>query len=273
MIQLYFASLKKSIKQIFNRILLFSMIRGTGFTCLVAFQFLFLNLSTAQNLPENSIEQLIVRNAALVYFQSLGEQSGIYRGTEYTGYPYRIKEGHQFFESADFGYGSVSYDGILYENVPLWYDIVKNQVLVRYVDEFSRIVLHDEKIDYFTLHNHHFIHIKSDDLKTASLPPGFYDLVYNGAVEVLVNRSKGTLKDVSVEGTFIIILKQKNYFFLKKGEIYYPVESLGSVLKVLGSKQKEIQEFLKKSNIKFRKDPENTIVRIVKYYDLLTEIK
>lgn len=246
------------------------MLRGTGFIFLGVFQLLFLNFSIAQVKNEVNPEQLIVRNAASVYFQSLGEQSGIYRGTEYTGFPYRLKSGHQFFESADISYGSVYYDGVLYENVPMRLDIIKDQLVVRYVDQVSGISLHNEKIDFFSIHNHHFIHIKEDNL---NIPPGFYDHVYDGGIDVLVNRSKGTLKEVSVEGNFITILKQKNNFFLKKGGVYYPVESSGSVLKVLGSKQKEIQEFLKKSNIKFRKDPENAIVRIVKYHDLLTELK
>lgn len=249
------------------------MRRGTLLTFLLVFQFLFLNFSIAQIKNEISNEQLTVRNAASVYFQSLSEQSGIYRGTEYTGYPYRLKSGHQFFESEAISYGSVFYDGILYENVPMRFDIIKDQLVVRYVDQVSGISLHNEKIDFFTLHNHHFIHIKEDNLNPPSLPAGFYDRVYNEGIEVLVNRSKGTLKEVSVEGNFITILKQKNNFFLKKGGVYYQVENSGSVLKVLGSKQKEIQEFLKKSNIKFRKDPENAIVQMVKYYDLLTESK
>lgn len=249
------------------------MLRGTGFIFLGVFQLLFLNFSIAQVKNEISSEQLIVRNAASAYFQSLGEQSGIYRGTEYTGFPYRLKSGHQFFESTDISYGSVFYDGILYENVPMRFDIIKDQLVVRYVDQVSGISLHNEKIDFFSVHNHHFIHIKEDNLNSPSIPPGFYDRVYDGGIEVLVNRSKGTLKEVSVEGNFITILKQKNNFFLKKQGVYYPVESSGSVLKVLGSKQKEIQEFLKKSNVKFRKDPENAIVRMVKYYDLLTELK
>lgn len=249
------------------------MHRGAVLILFGVFQFLFLNFSIAQMKNEISHEQLIVRNAASVYFQSLGEQSGIYRGTEYTGYPFRLKSGHQFFESADISIGSVFYDGILYENVPMRYDIIKDQVVVRYVDEFSGVSLHNEKIDYFRLHNHHFIHIRQDDLNTSTIPSGFYDRVYDGGIEVLVNRSKGTLKEVSVEGIFITVLKQKNNFFLKKGGVYYPVESSGSVLKVLGGKQKEIQEFLKKSNVKFRKNPEDAIVRMVKYHDLLTEVK
>lgn len=249
------------------------MHRSTGFTFLWVLQLLFLNFSIAQVKNEVNPEQLTVHNAASVYFQSLGEQSGVYRGTEYTGYPFRLKSGHQFFESVDISYGSVFYDGVFYENVPMRFDIIKHQLVVRYVDQVSGVSLHNEKIEYFTIHNHHFIHFKENNLNSSSLPQGFYDRVYSGGIDVLVNRSKGTLKEVSVEGNFITILKQKNNFFLKKDGVYYPVENSGSVLKVLGSKQKEVQEFLKRSNVKFRKNPEDAIVRMVKYYDLLTELK
>jgi hypothetical protein len=59
---------------------------------------------------------------------------------------------------------------------------------------------------------------------------------------------------------------------MKEG-VYIPLKNQSSVLSAMGNKQKELQEFLKKSNIKFRKDPENAIVRIVRYYDLLTGLK
>ena len=133
------------------------MLRSTGFIFLVLFQLLFLNFSIAQVKNEISPEQLIVRNAASVYFQSLVEQSGIYRGTEYTGYPFRLKSGHQFFESEEISYGSVYYDGILYENVPMRLDIIKDQLIVRYVDQVSGISLHNEKIGFFCQQPESFI--------------------------------------------------------------------------------------------------------------------
>ena len=248
------------------------MLRGTGFTFLGVFQLLFLNFSIAQVKNEISPEQLIVRNAASVYFQSLGEQSGIYRGAEYTGFPYKLNNGHQYFETQFPVKGSVYYDGILYNDIPMWYDLVKNQVIVQFIDGFSEIKLHNELIDYFSIYDHHFVHLGRDKIGNNVLSEGFYDLVYVGKTQVLVKRSKETLKEVST-GIALTLLKQKNEFYLIKEGVYLPIKSQSSVLNALGSKQKEIQEFLRKSNVKFRKDPENAIVRMVKYYDLLTEVK
>jgi hypothetical protein len=248
------------------------MLRGSELMFLFLIQFLFLNFSNAQVKSENSPEELIVRNAATVYFKSLGEQAGIYRGVAYTGFPYRLSNGHQYFETQTPKPGSVYYDGILYKDIPMWYDLVKNQVIVQFKDGFSEIKLHNELIDYFSIHDHHFVHLGKEKIENSTLSEGFYDLVYDGRTQVLVKRSKGTLKEVS-GGFFIKILKQKNEFYLMKEGIYIPLKNQTSVLSALGNKQKELQEFLKKSNVKFRKDPENAIVRMVRYHDLLTGIK
>jgi len=248
------------------------MRRGTLLTFLLVFQFLFLNFSIAQIKNEISNEQLTVRNAASVYFKSLNEQSRIYRGVQYTGFPYKLSNGHQYFETQFPILGSVYYDGILYNNIPMWYDLVKNQVIVQYVDGFSEIKLHNELIDYFSIYDHHFVHLGRDKIGNNVLSEGFYDLVYVGKTQVLVKRSKGTLKEVNT-GIALTILKQKNEVYLVKEGVYLPVNSQASVLNALGSKQREIQEFLRKSNVKFRKDPENAIVRMVRYHDLLTEVK
>ena len=236
-------------------------------------QLVLLNTVSGQDRAGYDPQKEIVKQASSVYFNSLGEQSGIYRGVEYTGYPYRIKSGHPFFESSSPNYGSIFYDGNLYESVPMWLDLVKNQLVVLYIDNYSKINLHAEKVAYFSVLNHHFIHINEDKSERSSISSGYYDLVYDGGLQLLVSRSKSTLKEVSVEGTFITVLKQKNNFFLKKGVDYYPVQSLGSVLKVIGSFQKEIVSDLKKNKIKFNKSPENTMVHMLKYYDQLKSLK
>ena len=246
------------------------MLRGAGLTFLLLIQFLFVDFSVAQVKGNNPSEELVVNKAASVYFKSLGEQSGIYRGTEYTGYPFRVRSGHQYFESADISYGSVFYDGILYEGVPMRYDIVKNEVVVLYPDNVSGIRLHNQKIKYFNIYNHHFIQIGKEDLMSDAIPAGFYDRVYAGEIELLVNRSKGTLKEATSAGNFITILKQKNIFFLRKQKNYFQVESIGSVLKVLGINQKKILDEFKKNKIKFRKDPEKAIVHMLKFKDQLS---
>ena len=225
-------------------------------------------VSFGQTQTDKKAHQLALKNTVSRYYQALGEQSGIYHGPGYIGYPYELSNGHQFFESPNFAKGTIFYEGMLYQNIPMWYDLVKDQVVIQTLDSLSQISLHTERIDYFSLFGHEFKKIVQDP--SNSLTTGFYDHIYVGKTEVLVRRYKGTLEDVSPEGIFTKILKQKNEIYLKKEGKYFSVQSSGSVLKALGNKQKEILSYFKKSAIKFKKDPEKATVMMVSYYDQLT---
>ena len=225
-------------------------------------------VSFGQTQTEKDSHQLTIKNTVSRYYKSLGEQSGIYHGPAYIGYPYQLSNGHQFFESPNLTQGTIFYNGMLYQDIPMWYDLVKDEVVVQNIDSLSMISLHNERIDYFSLLGHYFIKISQDS--SSSLSTGFYDQIYKGKTEVLVRRYKGTLEDVSTEGIFTKILKQKNEIYLKKEGKYFSVLSSGSVLKALGNKQKESLSHLKKNAIKFKKDPEKAIVMMVSYYDQLT---
>ncbi|WP_306551314.1 hypothetical protein [Daejeonella sp.] len=240
-------------------------------TVILIFAIVFLcfghEVSFGQTQTEKDSHQLAIKNTVSRYYKSLGEQSGIYHGPAYIGYPYQLSNGHQFFESPNLTQGTIFYNGMLYQDIPMWYDLVKDEVVVQNIDSLSMISLHNERIDYFSLLGHYFIKISQDS--SSSLSTGFYDQIYKGKTEVLVRRYKGTLEDVSTEGIFTKILKQKNEIYLKKEGKYFSVLSSGSVLKVLGNKQKEILSHLKKNAIKFKKDPEKAIVMMVSYYDQL----
>ena len=246
------------------------MYRVIPFFMVILFSFLLQEKSYSQTIQKIEPEQEALEAARSFYSKSLAEQAGIYRGVEYTGFPFRLNNGHQYFESIDHVKGSIFYDGILYKDIPMWYDIVKKQVIVLYENQFSEIKLHNELIDYFSIFNHHFVHLGRDATSKGSLTDGFYDLVYVGKTQVLVKRSKETLKEVNT-GVVMTILKQRNEVYLVKGGLYLPVKSQSSVLNALGSKHKEIQDFLKKNKIKFRKDPEGSTIKMVSYFDQLSE--
>jgi hypothetical protein len=243
------------------------MYRTVTFIFVLVFLCFCHEISFGQTQTEKKSEQLATKNTVYRYYKSLGEQSGIYHGPAYIGYPYQLSNGHQFFESPNLTQGTIFYNGMLYQDIPMWYDLVKDEVVVQNIDSLSMISLHNERIDYFSLLGHYFIKISQDS--SSSLSTGFYDQIYKGKTEVLVRRYKGTLEDVSTEGIFTKILKQKNEIYLKKEGKYFSVLSSGSVLKVLGNKQKEILSHLKKNAIKFKKDPEKAIVMMVSYYDQL----
>ena len=125
-------------------------------------------VSFGQTQTEKYSHQLTIKNTVSRYYKSLGEQSGIYHGPAYIGYPYQLSNGHQFFESPNLTQGTIFYNGMLYQDIPMWYDLVKDEVVVQNIDSLSMISLHNERIDYFSLLGHYFIKISQDSSSSLS---------------------------------------------------------------------------------------------------------
>jgi hypothetical protein len=56
---------------------------------------------------------------------------------------------------------------------------------------------------------------------------------------------------------------------VRKNNTYYPISSQGSLLSVFKDKKKELQQYIRSNEIKYRKEPEDAMVKIATYYDHL----
>jgi hypothetical protein len=56
-----------------------------------------------------------ISNVTALYHKATGEQSHLYNGIEYVGYPFRLDKGHLYFEKNELSRGTVRYDGVQYE--------------------------------------------------------------------------------------------------------------------------------------------------------------
>jgi hypothetical protein len=229
--------------------------------------------SLSQALRLDSVPvQNAVKNAELRYRTALGEASPLYNGPEYYFYDPYLKGNAYLFDLNTFSKGSVYYDGMFYGDVPMLYDLYSDQLVVLLYNHFSKFSLLKERVKSFDLLNHHFININADTIahNPANMKSGFYDELYEGRSAVLVKRSKSI--QVNTGGT----LGAESYFnpskdfFLKKNNTYYSFGKQGSLLDLLKDKKKELQQYIKANQIKYRRDPEDAMVKIVSYYDHLT---
>ncbi|MEJ7680747.1 MAG: hypothetical protein WKG06_23425 [Segetibacter sp.] len=130
------------------------------------------------------------KNALAFYNQSLNEELHLFNGKEDKGYPYQFDNGTPYFLTNNWSKGTLNYDGKVYENVSMLYDVASDEVLYLYFDNRSRIRLVKEKVAGFSIMAHNFIHITPDSLHSSSLAPGFYDELYYGANSLLAKRTK-----------------------------------------------------------------------------------
>jgi len=218
----------------------------------------------AQNLKIDTSISKSAYNVIAQYSGVIKEQLGIYHGNLYAPYSNVINNGHVFFNSPTSQKSTINYYGIIYYNVDALYDLLTDQLVVKYTDGFSEIQLFREGVESFSMPGHHFIRI--DKLANTNMPAtGFYEALYTNPsrITLLAKRSKkieetlnGGVKRETVESVT---------YYIVKGTIYYEVSSVGELSKAL--KEVNIQDLIKKSKLDFKKDAENTLIKAVEFYD------
>ncbi len=220
---------------------------------------------------DSSSQQNALNNTLSLFYASIGEQSRLYNGTEYyLSDP--ITKGNAFFSDVNaFTPGSIVYDGTYFNGVPMLYDIYYDKVVVLLYNHFSKFSLIKEKVKSFDFLDHHFININADTLGVNTIiKTGFYDELYGGKTQILAKRSKNIQTSTSgILGPEAYFNPVKDYY-VRKNNTYYSFSGQGSLLDVLKDKKKEIQQYIKANQIKFRQDPEEAMVKIASYYDHLT---
>jgi hypothetical protein len=237
------------------------------FSCL----FLFQGIKAQNYLTDSAFYSQSVNNAVLFYVNSLGKNTHLFNGSEYIFNSHGIT-GHPFFGADQPVKGNIFYDGTLYPNVSIAYDLSRDEVFINNnPGQDFNLKLITERVRYFSILNHVFVRINQDDnLKGYSPATGFYDLSYNnGKITVLAKRKKQIEQAFKAEDSLKFI--QYNEYLVKKNNAYYPVDSKGSLIDVFRDQKDKVKKYFRKSDLNFKKDPENAIVKTAEYYAQLKD--
>jgi len=218
--------------------------------------------------PKSLAGDIATSNTIAFYIQQVGAQSAIYNGCEYQFD--RINVGHAFFNTARFTNGNIICEDILYPDIPILYDIVRDILVIQGLNQIQITSLASNRISQFTLSGYTFIR-KSGNSSTGSVPePGFYQRLYDGRIKAWAKNQK-TIDEVTDFGYQLKrVAIEKSRYYIEKGGTYFEVDGKQSVLNVLQDKKKEINHFIAKKRIRFRKDFNNALVQTVAHYCEIT---
>lgn len=199
---------------------------------------------------------------AIDYFQNeIGENAHLYTGKEYTPYPKGIK-GQPFFLSLQMQAGDIFYDGTLYPDIPLLFDIVRQEVVINRYNENIRIKLLNEKLKYFTLSGHKFENIALREGKDESV--SIYDVVFNGKASVLVERVKRIKNPVKAEDPPEFV--EEDVFYIRNANTLYAVDNRSSLIHSMNDKGELIKAYIRKNKLRLKKDIEKDLITTAAYY-------
>lgn len=212
---------------------------------------------------DSSIRAGAIHSLIRLYDQKFGEQSHVYNGSVYFNrFALATLKGHTFYGEDDWQDGYVFYDGQLYEDVSLRYDLFLDKVIIEH-PAGQEIELITEKVDYFKIGNQVF-----DRLVLPS--PGFYARIYSGDIKVYARHYK-TIQEKPGTTTMITEFLTKRKLYIVRQGNYYAVHSRASALKVFAERKSDLKKFLNREGIVFAKDKEYALRRMAEYMERMSK--
>lgn len=204
-----------------------------------------------------------VRSAIDYYMTGMGKRMNLYSGSEYIFHSNGIS-GHPFFESDHLIRSEIEYDGIVYYGIPLSYDLVQDRIFTTDSSMNFNIQLFNDRVTYFFMSGHHFVRVMQDSGKSSITGSGFYDLLYEGKIDVYAKRTKAAERGFKNEDPMRFV-SYTDYFVMKNGELI-KVDSKGSLFGAFRDQKDLVKKYYRKTDLNFKKDPENAIVKTTAYY-------
>lgn len=209
-------------------------------------------------------------NAINIYQSFVKPSTNLYAGPQYIEYAYSIPEGSPLL-NADFVEGNLFYNGILYTNLPMQYDLMKELVIVKDPMNVYKFTLFNENVKWFTLANHKFERIINNDSGNTIMKTGFYDVLYDGKIGIYKKENLSIKETITYNAALRRYIAETDNYYIKKDNRFYEISNKNDLLSVLKDKRKDLQQYAKKNKLKFKKYKEYAFEKIAAYYDSLNK--
>lgn len=226
-----------------------------------------INCGLAQSVTtDTTFVEIALAHAIAQYESAITGQQPYYNGSAYVEAPHSEGQ-HPFFLTEEWDFGSLKFEGQDFAKVPMLYDIVSDQVITE-TPNGNLIVINPQKVNGFTLNNHHFIRIDNSTVNNSLPQTGFYNVLYNGNTKLIALREKKVQEKIADQQLHISFDIKNRYYILKKGR-FYPVKNKKTILKVLEEQKNSLRALISKNGIRFKKNREQALAQIAEFYDTL----
>ncbi len=179
------------------------------------------------------------------------ENTALYNGIGYVEKYKVINKYHKFFESTDFLWGDMVYDGQYYPNLEMKYDLDEDLVVLHLKNGLRKVLLQPikEKVEKFTIDQHRFVNITDSVAKTYAIS-GFYEVLFEKSDFMLLEKHQKKRFKREGKSSVYYEFKSRNRHYLFYNNEYFTVRNRKDFMRIFPKLQKQIQTYSKKRSSK-----------------------
>ena len=218
------------------------------------------------------LQQLHAQNDqyAVGYMNAASTNAALFSGNEQKTLALRLTN-HQYFKTQDYVKGRLSYNGIVYPDVWLRWDLYRDE-LITMSPVYYNIALKSEYIDFVEIHGYRIFNLQPDGLPGCP-PAGNYILLYSGE-HLLLEKQTNQLygkegSDLSDRFRVDHYFTLTTTFYLLKDGAYYRIKNRSTLLKALDTHRKELKHFIRANDFKYKHNAEKMVLEVVKEHEKL----
>lgn len=225
------------------------------------FHYFYLSLLVYLFSPPQLLAQNVVDDSHIYGLNPI-----LYNGKVYNYFPGSGVKGHQYFEQKDFVEGCISIRGTKYEKVFLNYDILNQQLILKYVDpQGSNRLLTVSKswLEKFSIADEEFSLIKTTETQSQKF---IVQTLNQGQIQLHIHWTKKLIADLSfVSRNYLFENKRPTLYLSYKNDIK-EYKSTKDILSLLDLKtQAKVKLYIKQNKIKTRTSSQDQLIGLLNY--------
>lgn len=216
------------------------------------FYFFFLLIISLKCLSQNTT---IIENTT---------SSNLYNGLVFIDSHRVLSEKNRYLNNElEYLEGDVTFDGVLYKNVELKYDLYKDNLILKPLNNsgYKGIILDKEKVKSFHIKKQLFLNSNYIELNQSQyIKTGFYELKYHSKNITLYIKHSKEIKELLNKNTIHYEFNSQNEIIILKDSLSYKIENKKNFIKIFPEFKKRINSYFS-INQKLEKEDKATFYK------------
>lgn len=204
------------------------------------------------------------------YYEIFPTQLRLSNGAHYLESVYNTPEQHPFLISREWLNGSVCYNGDVFNDVPLLYDIKEDKLITESPYYGNLIEVTPELVSWFSVSGRTFQRVQNEMVYRNLPQTGYYEVLYDGSTTILVLRQKRIRELINSQRIVYDFVPRSRYYVLN-GDNFYEVKSKKSFLNTFSAYRQPLKKHLRSLGLRHNQNPERVFIELAIHYDLLTK--